>query len=248
MHNRNLKLFIFLSLLSVPSILLAGPPFLTDDPVPTDYKHFELYTSVILDRTDEDYNIDSPSIELDYGLIPNIEIDITVLGSLTLPRHIPNPRQYGLGDTELASTLRFVQETDHCPQIAFTPSITFPTGDENRGLGNGRPSKTFPFWAEKSWGPWTFDAGGGYTLNSAPDMLNYFFGGILLQHTINKKITLGGEIFGQGDLSPDEKSTTILNIGGNYNFTDAFSLLFSAGHSILGANNLVSYIGLYWTW
>jgi len=233
-------------LFCIPQLLFAGPPFLTDDPNPTDYKHVELYPAMILNRINSNYSINIPSLEVDYGLVPNVEIDITVTGTANLPCHAQDPRQYGLGDTQLGSVFRFIKETEHMPEISFSPSITLPTGDENRGLGNGRPSKTLPFWAEKSWGSWTLDTGGGYTLNSAPTMLNYFFGGVLIQREINKKITLGGEIFSQGSVAQDEKATTIVNFGGSYSFTDTFNLLFSAGHSIIGANNLVSYIGFEW--
>ena len=78
-------------------------------------------------------------------------------------------------------------------------------------------------------------------------MRNYPFAGWLLQRNMNEKLTLGFELFSQGAVSVQSNSFTIINVGGNYNFTKHFSLIFSAGHSILGEQHLAGYLGLYWT-
>ena len=78
-------------------------------------------------------------------------------------------------------------------------------------------------------------------------MRNYPYAGWLLQKDINEKLTLGAEVFTQGAASINSRSFTIINAGGLYNFTKHFSLLLSAGHSVIGENHTVSYSGLYWT-
>jgi hypothetical protein len=35
---------VFVALLGLTQPVLAGPPYLSDDPEPTDYKHYEIYT------------------------------------------------------------------------------------------------------------------------------------------------------------------------------------------------------------
>jgi hypothetical protein len=46
----------------------------------------------------------------------------------------------------------------------------------------------------------------------------------------------------------DGRSYTVLNVGGYYNFTPNFQLLFTGGGSIAGEQHTVAYLGLYWTW
>jgi hypothetical protein len=242
--NRYQRAIMLLSIGIMPILAYAGPPYLTDDPNPTDYQHFELYGASILTKSHLATSVNVPSFELDYGLLPNLEIDATINGVANLPP--TGARSYGFGDTQISSTYRFIQETAYCPQVAFIPAIFLPTGSADRSLGNGRSMYIAPLWAEKSWGSWTLDTGGGYTFNGAPNMNNYFFGGVLLQDKINTALTLGSEIFEQGAPSNAETSSTILNFGATYMIFTDFSLLFSAGHSIIGENYLFSYLGLSW--
>jgi hypothetical protein len=52
----------------------------------------------------------------------------------------------------------------------------------------------------------------------------------------------------QWNCSADQPAYTLLNAGGYLNFSKNFSLLFSAGGSMAGAQHTVAYLGLYWTW
>jgi hypothetical protein len=71
--------------------------------------------------------------------------------------------------------------------------------------------------------------------------------GWLIQNDINGNLTLGAEVFTQGDDSVNSHSFTMINAGGIYNLSKQFSVLFSAGHSIIGANHIIGYLSLYWT-
>jgi len=227
--------------------VFAGPPFLTDDPEPADYKHFEFNPFATIDSATHDKNILGPGIEVDYGLVPNLEVNITFSQAAHISHQEDEDTGHGFSDTELGMTWRFLEETDFIPQISFSPAYFVPTGDINRGIGNGRGYYTLPFWAQKSWNTWIIDAGGGYTRNTAPDQFNNFYGGFLIQKKIGKKWILGGEIFEQGAISDTEAATTLINVGGTYNITDNLALLFSVGHSVAGESHLISYLGLDWT-
>ncbi|TAK73920.1 MAG: transporter [Gammaproteobacteria bacterium] len=236
-------LFLFLL---VAEKLFAGPPFLTDDPVPEDYHHLDMYLFSTTDQGKDGTEIQAPAIEFDYGLIPNVAVNITVPYVANLPKSSDELSGHGIGDTQLSMVYRFLQENEHRPQVSFSPSYYIPTGYAKRGLGNGKPWVSLPFWAQKSWGSWTTYGGGGYALNSAPEMRNYFFGGWVLEKELNDYWTLGGEIFSQGAVSNTESSSTIVNLGGNYNVTKTLSILFSAGGNILGSKNIMTYLGIDW--
>jgi len=250
MRLRLLFLCILLLILPRTPIAQAGPPFLTDDPEPVPFRHYEAYFFSTLDRTAYQSQGDAPAVEFNMGAIPNLQLHAIVPMSYYFPS--PGPSASGLGDIELGVKYRFIQETKYRPQIGTFPLLLAPSGCASRGLGNGRLSAKLPLWAQKSWGKWTSYGGGGFVFNPALGMRNYVFGGILVQRELTKKLILGGELFDQGTSSgnslPGTRQSTVLNAGGYYNFTPKFSLLFSAGHSIQGEAHAVAYLGLYWTW
>jgi hypothetical protein len=224
----------------------AGPPFLTDDPEPVDYRHFEAYVFSTLDRTKDDRTIQIPAFEFNWGVFPDVQFHTVVPLALDYPSG--GPGQYGIGDIEVGIKYRFVEEKGTMPQVGIFPMLEIPSGDADRGLGNGRSWVKLPLWIQKSWEKWTTYGGGGYAVNHAPDQRNFGFGGWLLQRDIGKRLTLGGELFLQGAPAVDGHSTGIFNFGGYYKFTPDFELLFSGGHSITGEGHTVGYLGIYWTW
>ena len=243
-HARHGLIVSALALASGPT--LAGPPFMTDDPAPVDYKHSEFYVFSTYDKASDGKTTAVPAFEYNYGVLPDTQLHIVVPFLRSAPDGAPS--EYGLGDVEIGVKYRFVQETDSMPQIGIFPMAELATGDSNKGLGNGKTWWRLPVWIQKSWGDWTTYGGGGYAINRADGQKNYPFGGWLLQKDIGEKWTLGGEIFSQGKTTVDGKTTTFLNFGGYYKFTPDFNLLFSAGHDLSGESDTIAYLGLWWTW
>lgn len=231
----------------------AGPPFLTDDPEPVPYHHWEFYTFMASDKTRSSTTVNGPAVELNNGIAPNTQLHLIV------------PYTYfgqngssaaGLGDTELGVKYRLFEETKSHPEIGIFPQLELPTGDASKGLGNGRTWVRLPLWLQKDWGQWTSYGGGGYAYNRARGQRSYYFVGCLVQRTLSPSLALGGEVYLQGATAdavpgvetPGARSTAIWNVGGQFNFTPDFSLLFSSGHSFQGDGNSVLYLGLYRTW
>ena len=102
------------------------------------------------------------------------------------------PTASGLGDIAFSVKYRFLHETNGWPDLAVFPGLTLPTGDANRNLGNGRATYHLPLWAQKSFGSWTVDTGGGVFLNSEPGERDYPYGGLLLQRDLGEHLSLGG--------------------------------------------------------
>jgi len=63
---------IVVAALGVASPAWAGPPFVSDDPEPTDYKHFEIYTfnSGTAVRSD---TVGASGIDFNYGAAPDLQ-------------------------------------------------------------------------------------------------------------------------------------------------------------------------------
>ncbi len=229
-----------------PPPAFAGPPFLTDDPEPVDYRHWEAYLFSAYDRSSAARQIQGPALEFNVGAAPNLQLHLVVPWAWS--QQLGSRTQSGLGDVELGFKFRFLQETEHGPQIGIFPMVELPSGNASRGLGNGRAWFRIPLWIQKSWGPWTTYGGGGWTINHAPGQRSHTFAGWLLQREMGKTLTLGGEVFGQGADTEGGRGFAIADLGGSLNFTRGFSLLFSAGHTIRGERHTVAYLGLYWTW
>jgi hypothetical protein len=224
----------------------AGPPFLTDDPEPVDFHHWEAYLFTSGMTSSCGYDTEGPAVELNYGALPDTQLHLIV--PITSVDGPGMSAASGFGDMELGIKYRFVHETNARPQIGIFPMAELPIGDESRGLGNGRTWFRLPLWLQKSRGPWTTYGGGGAVVNPAPGQRDYPFGGWLVQRNFGKHLTLGGEIFAQGADTNNDKGFAALNFGGSYLVSEHFSLLFSAGHSVAGDNHSLWYFGFYGTW
>lgn len=245
----------------------AGPPFVTDDPEPVDFNHFELYLFAIYNHPADSDTGQFPAIEFNYGLVPDVQVHI--IAPLTYDSEPGTSAQYGYGDTELGIKYRFIQETDHIPMVGTFPLVELPTGDASRGLGNGYTQVFVPVWLQKSFGPdkkWTSFGGGGFWYNPGPDHRNFWRLGIELQHDLSDQITLGGEIYHETPSESSHSATpttigqqettsavgihghTAFNLGGYYNFDDHHHLLFSAGRDIQGRTRFACYVGFQWTY
>jgi hypothetical protein len=234
-------------LLISTSATRAGPPFLTDDPEPIEYRHSEAYAFLAIDVAADGKTMQFPAAEFNTSPYPDVHLHLVVPMTASSPNI--GDRHYGLGDTEVGIKYRFVHETDTLPQIGIFPMVELPSGNADRGLGNGRTWWKLPLWLQKSWGSWKTYGGGGYAFNHAIGMRNYAFGGWLLQHDLSKRLTLGGEIFAQGPANEQGRSTVIGNFGGLYTPKGACrgcQVLFSAGHSVSGERHTLGYLALYW--
>jgi hypothetical protein len=66
-HRRALRLTapVCLSLLVTPAV--AGPPYVTDDPDPVEYRHWEVYRASLLSRGAGEWSGTAPHVEVNYG-------------------------------------------------------------------------------------------------------------------------------------------------------------------------------------
>jgi hypothetical protein len=225
----------------VPVVAFAGPPFRTDDPEPVEYKHWEVYVASQGNSDDSGISRTAPHIEVNYGILPNVQIHL--IAPLEYVKPEGQASQYGYGDTELGAKFRFIQETDSCPQVGTFPIFILPTGNEDKGLGTGETQVFIPLWLQKSWGPWKTYGGGGYWINPGTGNQNYWFFGWEVQRDLSEYLTLGAEIFHETPSVVDGESSTGFNVGAIINFTDLHHLLLSAGKNFSGPKDTFYYVG-----
>jgi hypothetical protein len=240
-----------------PATVLAGPPFLTDDPEPVDYGHWEInnYTSSVFARGTS-YTV-APGSDINYGVLPNVQAHVNVAFAASTTSGIGT--SYGPADLELGVKYRFVETKpdDWWPQIAIYPFLDLPSGDASRGLGTGSVHAFLPVWVQKDFGEWTTYGGGGYWMNPGPGNRDYWFTGWTLLRQVTESLQFGGEIYhqtrstlsapGSSGFPIGTKDTTGVNLGGTYDFDTTYHLLFSAGTGLQNAtrsNDFSYYIAL----
>jgi len=224
----------------------GGPPFVTDDPEPVDYQHWEFYIASQDSDYDRDWSGTAPHFEMNYGVIPNVQLHLIVPLAYDVPP--ANASHYGLGDVETGAKIRFLRETHWLPEMAVFPLLELPTGSASDNLGNSHIQAFVPLWMQKSWGSWIVYGGCGYGINSVTGNQNWGFGGAVLQKQIFNNFAVGAEIYHQTTYETDfPNQGTAFNVGTVYDLNDHNHFLFSAGRSISGQARFQCYIAWQWT-
>lgn len=232
------RVLVFFLLLNTTT--LAGPPFITDDPQPVDYGHWELYFSSVQFFSSKEIDATLPHVEINYGALSDVQLHLILPMGFVYSEGNSN---YGFSNTEIGIKYRFVDETDDWPQVGTFPMVEIPTASNVQNLGSGQPQIFLPLWIQKSWGNFTTYGGGGFWYNPGEENKNYLFLGWEMQYDFSTVVTMGGEfLFHTADVI-NGKSDAGCNLGGIINFDETNHLLFSIGHNFLGAGSFTGYIG-----
>lgn len=103
---------------------LAGPPFMTDDPEPVDYGHWEVYGFSAGAHGSSDTSGLGPSVEVNYGARPNLQLHLIMGFAFDEPAG--RPLRMGMSDIELGAKYRFIDPgpDDWWPQVGVFPSLS----------------------------------------------------------------------------------------------------------------------------
>jgi hypothetical protein len=241
-----LTVWALTALVLAPRPALAGPPYITDDPEPTDTGHWENYLYTESARVAGQGHTPEAGFEVNYGAFEDTQLTWSV------PLN-PNPGPGGMGVVWAplggGVKYRFIEEDDDGwrPQVAFFPQISIPVGPANRGAP---VTELLPIWMQKSFGKWTMFGGGGYTNNPGPgnrDFANY---GIALQRQVSDDLALGVEAFGQGRDTLDDRASAAVGVAALYDFNDLWHIVGSANTGISNARRADQFsfnLALKWT-
>ena len=222
---RRFRLAIGLSALLAASAASAGPPFLTDDPAPTDTGHWEIYAPYAESQWRGSDFEGETGVEMNYGAAPGIQLTVALPAAYA---HDDKGWRWGAGDVELSAKYRFYQKGGF--SLAVFPAMTLPTA--SNGLGHGRVTGFIPLWFEQDAGPWSTFGGGGYAINPGPGNTDYWSGGIAVARQFGDKLQIGVEADRQGADTESGKASTSLGIGAIYQMKKPFRLLASGGPTI----------------
>jgi len=212
----------------------AGPPYVTDDPQPVSWRHWEFYVSLTGQSEAGSRSGDAPHFEANFGAAPGLQLHLIVPFSYARPPG--EPTAYGPGDIEFGAKYRFVEESEGLPQIGAFPIVELPSGDASRGLGTGEVRVFLPVWLQKSFGKWTTYGGGGYWINPGAGNRNWWLAGWQAQVQVTSSFAPGAEVYYESPAEAGGHPKVLYNIGFVLDFGEHHHLLASAGGAFTGCN------------
>jgi opacity protein-like surface antigen len=208
----------------------AGPPFVSDDPVPTDYGHYEIYAfaqgSQARDETGSAFGID-----FNYGALPDLQLTAVLPIEVETASHTATVA--GIGNVELAAKYRFVHQEDTGWDIAVFPRVFLPSASAE--VGEKHLSLLLPIWVGRNWGDWSTFGGGGCVINRSRESQDYCLLGWALTRRILPNLTVGVEVVHQGADSKGGRTSTGVGGGLIYDVSDNVHLLAYAGPGLQNA-------------
>jgi hypothetical protein len=213
---------------------VAGPPWFTDDPVPTDTRHWEIYAFFAGAGTGSTAD-GAAGFDLNYGPLPDVQL------TATLPVNFArdNGTQIGAGDIEVGVKYRFYQAEKAGFAVAVFPRVFLPSAGHT--FGSGKVGLLLPLWAQKDAGPWSVFGGGGFTVNPGTGNHNFWQGSVAVSRTVSGRLSLGAEVMHRGPDTAGGQSYTALNAGGTFRLGGPFAILFSGGPGLLHRHGGGSY-------
>jgi|KBSMisStaDraftv2_1062788.scaffolds.fasta_scaffold281324_2 hypothetical protein len=230
---------------ALPTAAIAGPPYVTDDPDPTETGHYEIYLFAAGTRT-EDGKDGAAGLDMSYGAAPDLQL------SLTLPVAYENPNGGplvgGVANVELAAKYRILHQESNGIDLSVFPRV-FLTSASNR-IGDQHASLFLPVWLGKHMGKWTTFGGGGCTLSDAADSKDSCLLAWAVTYRVLDDLELGAEIYHQTPDAVGGLHTTGLGFGARYDRSETLHFVGSIGPGIQNAdatNQLSAYAAVLFT-
>jgi hypothetical protein len=252
MMRRKCRVAAVVFLCEVGSVF-ATLPLSVDEADTQDPCTFQIEAGTSYERDSECHHYDFP-VALTYGVMPRWDIAAGFGGQLeqrTLHEHEGDDRRVsGLADLNLATKWMFLKESTCLPRQTLCPSVTFPTADDQKGLGSGETDYDLTWMASKAIGEKTgVHLNAGYSWLGEPpdedlgDLVHY---GVAADYQILVSLQWIGEVFGEQELK-DHESAWQYNTGFRWEVVDDFMLVACAGSRISGdASNFTATVGLIW--
>jgi len=225
--------------LSICGATIAGPPYVTDDPAPTDLGRWEIYQFVAGSHVAGSTGGES-GIDLNYGGARDVQLTCVI----PLAYEKTDTLHAGLGVVETAVKYRFLHQRDGGPalDVAFFPRVFWPTAAER--FASSHVSVLLPLWAGRDFGSWSVFGGGGYQVNPGAGNLDYWLGGIAITRSFGERASLGAEMYHRATDAVDGRPLTAVNVGASWMLAEHWSLLLSMGPGVQNADEEMKY-GFY---
>ena len=231
------------SIISLPA--LAGPPYLNDDPQPTDKGHYETYF-FIEGAVSSEGRDGSGGIDFNYGAAEDMQL--TAVLPYAWSRSSGGWSTTGFGNIELAAKYKFLHQRDSGLDVAFFPRVFLPAGNGN--VGEGHASLLLPLWVQHTWETWSAFGGGGCEIHRGGDARDFCQFGLALTKQALGNFQFGMELYHQTPDSAGSRASTDLDIGATYDLDAHLHLMGSIGTGLQNraeTDRTIWYAALLWT-
>ena len=203
---------------------MAGPPYLTDDPVPTDTGHWEIYAFTAGEGQKSTLDEDA-GFDLNYGPVKGVQLTATL--PLSFSHASGEGWRSGTGDVELGVKYRFLNDESHGISAAIFPRAILPTSS----IADGERTRILlPLWIGKDFkGGTSLFGGGGYEVNPGSGNRNFWQAAAALTHDVNDAVSVGGEVAWQQPDTAGGTNQVRAGIGSIVKLSEHYALLFSGG-------------------
>lgn len=236
------SLFMFICFLfetSVNPLIAGGPPLVTDDTGTPGHNKWEINLAYTRNNTIHEKTTDF-TVDANYGLGERTQLNLMI--PYTYIDNDEDGKDSHMGDIQLATKYRFIDETDWFFSVSVTPTISLPT-DSHRS----KPDFFLPLEFDRNIKSLYLGSQIGYVIHREKDHENELFYGFFGEYPVFGRIDVVGEI--SGFFTNHEKANSPQFITGlRYRFSNFLSAMGSAGTSFEGRSNgepdFLGYIGI----
>lgn len=231
-----LALILALILATAAGLAQAGPPYQSDDPEPTDYRHYEIYLFAAGSHA-RDGDDGAAGLDFNYGATRDLQLTAVV------PFEYENPdgagTASGVGNVELAAKYRFVHQDRIGWDLAVFPRVFLSSASSD--VGDRHTSVFLPVWVQRDFGNWSTFGGGGCMLSRGEDSVDFCLGGWAVTNQIARNLQVGAEIVHSAADTRDGRSSTAIGAGFRYDVTENYHVLAYIGPTLQNAAETADY-------
>jgi hypothetical protein len=202
---------------------------ITDDPGTPGNGHWETNLSIAFEHRPNEWALDAPGIDLNYGWGDNIQL--TLQTSVASLKSSNRRAIAGLGGAEAALKWRFLDEDHSGVDISMFPRILFNIAESSVRRGLAEPGTRFqiPFQAAKTFGPVAIDIEFGPLINSTDR--GEYLSGLVVAQELSKTTSVMAEVHATSRMSLSRHVVT-LNVGWRHVLTEHAIWIASIGHEV----------------
>lgn len=221
-------------MLFLPAVSWAAHPLITDDAGTQGKGKFQLevngqydYDKETIDGVSEKFTGGQAGLTLSYGIIETADLvlNLPYVWGKVEEDDVSVYDEKGLSDISFEVKWRFYENNGL--SLALKPGVSFPTGDDEKGLGTGRTGYHIFLIGSKEIAPWAFHANLGYigNENRADEERNIWHASLATTYEIVKDLKLVGNV--GIEKNPDkaaDNDPAFLIVGAIYSISENFDI------------------------
>ena len=244
-HHCRIPLAVLAALACAQASADAGPPMITDDPMTPGDGHWEINVATTSDHRAGETEYELPLLDINYGVGERIQLKFEIPYVI----QTDGSTRKGAGDSLIGVKWRFFDSGEDGWQISTYPQAetAFRFGDSSENaITDSGVRYLLPIEIQHSIGPVGVNVEVGRWLRPGQQG-DSWVSGVVLSHEFSKDFAVLAELHDEADLG-FHHDELIFNVGAKYDWSERYSLLFSAGRDLHNGlddtSTLLTYLAL----